>query len=165
MTTTFLVQFWVAASQNDRTVCPQKLPYCRDTQTKRKIRYCPREVKPLRSFFSMSSEVVRHHFMLRSWGFLCRLRFLPKVCWHSHGKWFFSTFVILDFFGPTLGHVSRHVGTCHVGVLHIKWKVLKNWCVWPPRFWKSDQNWGSYGLDNENKFSFTLVSSSIQFSS
>ena len=73
---------------------------------------------------------------------------------------FFSTFVILDFCGPTLGHVSRHVGTCHVGVLHIKWKVLKNWCVWPPRFWKSDQNWGSYGLDNENIQKTSLRTSS-----
>ena len=94
--------------------------------------------------------------MLRSWGFLCRLRFLHKVCWHSLGKSFFFNFC--DFCGPTLGHVSRHVGTCHVGVLHIKWKVMKNWCVWPPRFWKSDQIWGSYGLDNENILNSSLKS-------
>ena len=75
-------------------------------------------------------------------------------------SYFFSTFVILDFCEPTLGHVFRHVGTCHVGVLHIKWKVLKNWCVWPPRFWKSDQNWGTYGLDNENIQKTSLQTSS-----
>ena len=66
--------------------------------------------------------------------------------------------MIFDFHGPTLGHVSRHVGTCHVGVLHIKWKVLKSWYVWAPRFWKSDQNWGSYGLDNESILNSSLKS-------
>ena len=39
---------------------------------------------------------------------------------------------------------------CHVGVQGWKWKVLESWYAEAPKFWKSDQNWGSYGLDNQN---------------
>ena len=39
---------------------------------------------------------------------------------------FFSTFVIFIFHGPTLGHVFGHVATCHVGVMHIKLKLLEH---------------------------------------
>ena len=37
MTLTFFVQFWLAASQNDRTDCPLKMPYSRDPKVKRHI--------------------------------------------------------------------------------------------------------------------------------
>ena len=66
--------------------------------------------------------------------------------------------MIFNFHGPCLGHVLGHLATCHMGVLHIKWKVLKSWYVWAPRFWKSDQNWGSYGLDNESILNSSLKS-------
>ena len=51
---TFFVQFWLAASQNDRTDCPLKMPYSRDPQVKRQISYWPREVQPLRPICSMT---------------------------------------------------------------------------------------------------------------
>ena len=40
-------------------------------------------------------------------------------------NWFFKIIVIFDLDGFTLGHVFRHVDMCHVGIMHIKWKVLK----------------------------------------
>ena len=38
---------------------------------------------------------------------------------------FFSTFVIFIFHGQALGHVSGHVGTCHVDVQQIRIKGLE----------------------------------------
>ena len=39
-------------------------------------------------------------------------------------SFFFSTFVIFIFHGPTLGHISGHVGTCHMVVQQMKIKGL-----------------------------------------
>ena len=41
ITPAFLVRFWLAASQNDRTDCPLKMSYSRNPQVKRQIRYYP----------------------------------------------------------------------------------------------------------------------------
>ena len=39
---------------------------------------------------------------------------------------FFLTFVIFVFHGATLGHVSGHMGTCHVDVQQMKKKNFEN---------------------------------------
>ena len=62
ITPTFLVRFWLAASQNDRTDCPFKMPYFRNPQVKEQIRYCPKEVQPLRPIFSMTPMFGGHLF-------------------------------------------------------------------------------------------------------
>ena len=41
-----------------------------------------------------------------------------------HTSAVFSTIVIFIFHGPTLGHVSRHVGTCHMVDHQMKKKGL-----------------------------------------
>ena len=69
---------------------------------------------------------------------LCRSRILPKVCWHELGKLIFSTFSLTIF-------RTRfwHLGTCHVDVQQIRIECLG-------KLLNLDQNWGSYGLDNQN---------------
>ena len=127
---TFFVQFWLAASQNDRTDCPLKMPYSRDPQVKRQISYWPREVQPLRPICSMTP-------MFGGQFFFGPGAEVFYVDWDSYPKFanlhlesqFFLTFAFFNFYGPTLGHVFGHVATCHVGVLHIKWKLLKHWYV------------------------------------
>ena len=63
---------------------------------------------------------------------------------------FFSTLVIFVFHGAPLGHVSGHVACATWMFSKWKRKVLESWYAEAPKFWKSDQNWGSYGLDNQN---------------
>ena len=47
-----------------------------------------------------------------------------KTAGMNPGSSFFSFFVIFVFHGAPLGHVSGHVGTCHVEVQKMKKKGL-----------------------------------------
>ncbi len=42
---------------------------------------------------------------------------------------FFLTFVIFIFHGPSLGHVSGHVGMCHVVVQQVNLELGKLICL------------------------------------
>ena len=55
--------------------------------------------------------------------------FSKKPAGMGPGSRFFKTFVIFIFDGPTLGHISGHVDTCHVVVKQMKMKVISVCCV------------------------------------
>ena len=71
----------------------------------------------------MSSEFGGHHFF----GPDDKIFYVDQVFYLKFANLnlessFFSTFVIFIFHGPTLGHVSGHVDTCHVVVQQMKMK-------------------------------------------
>ena len=67
--------------------------------------------------------------------------FAKKVLEWNLEVGFFSIFGIFVFHGPTLGHVSGHVGTCHMDFQQIRIEGLgKLICSGTILILKSDQN-------------------------
>ena len=79
----------------------------------------------MRPIFSLSPEFGGHHFFgPEDQKFYVDQEFYLKFAHMNLESSFFSTFVFFIFHFSSLGHVSGHLGTCHVDVQQIRIEVL-----------------------------------------